>query len=223
MFAQILILPWEDKQEFDKLHAALVTEWKPAGPTEEDAVFSIAKGMWRKRRMQLFLKYEMLRCQVNPGHAAYDEAYALRVFLHGMAAQPDQFDVLIRALSAENATHLRRKFPQGDFQSPSEWARAIQNEVTSVLLPAVENSTEVLICRDAAFFTPKVVSDELGIDDRIDAMIDRAIKRLVQAKAMKRMLGTISPNGGSDQYKKLPSNKAAKVITTNQTRQSDKS
>ncbi len=65
-----------------------------------------------------------------------------------------------------------------------------------------------LIARDAAFFTQEVVKDELAVDDRIDAMIERAVKRLVQAKAMKQMLGSsTSPNRGSDQAKKFPSNK----------------
>jgi hypothetical protein len=54
------------------------------------------------------------------------------------------------------------------------------------------------------------------VDERIEAMIDRAVKRLVQAKAMKQMLDTASPNGGSDHSKKLPSNKrngSAKTVT----------
>jgi hypothetical protein len=37
-------------------------------------------------------------------------------------------------------------------------------------------------------------------------MIDRAVKRLVQAKAMKQIKGTTSANGGTDQPKKLASN-----------------
>jgi hypothetical protein len=50
-FAKTAILPGEDPLEFEYLHHALIEEWKPIGPTEEDAVLSIAKGMWRKRRV----------------------------------------------------------------------------------------------------------------------------------------------------------------------------
>src|SRR5262249_24334273 len=42
----------EDLQEFEGLHSALIEEWGPVGPTEEDAVLTIAKGIWRKRRLQ---------------------------------------------------------------------------------------------------------------------------------------------------------------------------
>lgn len=195
-FAKMMILPWEDPQEFEKLHAALVEEWKPVGPTEHDAVLSIAKG-------------------------AYDEASALRAFSSYIALAPDEFDIALTGLKPRIAEPLRRKFPRGDFQSTSEWVRAIQNEVTSVLLPAVkrfgfDGSPEVLIARDAAFFSQELVKYELAVDERIEAMIDRAVKRLVQAKAMKQMLDTASPNGGSDHSKKLPSNKrngSAKTVT----------
>jgi len=37
------------------------------------------------------------------------------------------------------------------------------------------------------------------VDERIDAMIDRAVKRLVQSKAMKQMLASTSPQGRDDQ------------------------
>jgi hypothetical protein len=37
------------------------------------------------------------------------------------------------------------------------------------------------------------------VEERIDAMIDRAVKRLVQTKAMKQMGVSASPRGGDDQ------------------------
>jgi hypothetical protein len=223
-FAKMVILPWEDPQEFEKLHAALIDEWKPVGPTEHDAVLSIAKGMWRKRRMQYFLWSESQKRRAYPNHPAYDEAKALGVFSYHIDVAPDEVDIALRGLSARNANHLRQKFPQGDFQSTSEWVDAIQEEVTSVLLPAAERfgfdrSTEALIARDAAFFTVEVVKDELAVDERIEAMIDRAVKRLVQTKAIKQMLGTTSPDARTDRTKKLPSNKpdgSTKIVSKKQ-------
>src|SRR2546429_1883493 len=198
VFANIIILPWEDPEEFRILHTALIAEWNPVGPTERDAVLSIAKGMWRKRRMQLFLENDMQRCGTYPDHVAYREAHALRSFceiLESSADKPENAELPFALLSVENRGRLRRKFPRLDFQSTSEWIRAIQNEVTSVLLPEAERfdrSVAVLISRDAGFFTQEVVKHELAVDERIDAMIDRAVKRLVQAKTYKQMLGSIS-------------------------------
>ena len=75
------ILPGEEPREFEELHSALIEEWTPVGPTEEDAVLSIAKGMWRKHRAQKFLDAEIEICQFNPEHPLYDEAHRLRRFL----------------------------------------------------------------------------------------------------------------------------------------------
>jgi hypothetical protein len=221
VFAEILILSWEDPQEFTKLHAALIEEWRPVGPTEEDAVFSIAKGMWRKRRMQRFLPWQMERCRLDPNHPAYDRAHALRVFSNSIANDPDQFEhYAFKALRAGDADHVLRKFPRKNYPT-LEWGLAIQEEVTSVLLPAAEcgSSTELLVARDASFFSQEVVKNELAVDDRIDAMIDRAVKRLVQTKAMKQMLGTTSPDARTDRTKKLPSNKpdgSTKIVSKKQ-------
>jgi hypothetical protein len=66
VFAEIGILDWENRQEFTTLHAALEEEWVPVGPTEHDAVLSIAKGKWRKRRIQWFLKSALIRCKIDP-------------------------------------------------------------------------------------------------------------------------------------------------------------
>jgi hypothetical protein len=216
VFAKIVILPWEDPEEFRILHTAVIAEWNPVGPTEEDAVFTIAKSMWRKRRMQLFLENDMQRCSTYPDHVAYREAHMLRSFceiLESSANKPENFELGFRLLSAENRDRLRRKFPRHDFQSTSEWIRAIQNEVTSVLLPEAEcfdRSVEVLIGRDAGFFTQEVVKHELAVDERLDAMIDRAVKRLMQAKAYKQMLGSTSANGRGDQFANNKPNGLAK-------------
>jgi hypothetical protein len=223
-FSKLMILPWEHLQQFEELHADLIEEWKPDGPTEHDAVFTIAKGMWRKRRMQHFLSSEIERHRLMPNHAAYDEITALRAFSYFIETAPDEFDLALEALTAANADHLRRNFPKGKFQTTSEWVRAIQNEVSSILLPAAERfgfdkSTGALIARDAAFFSQDIVKYELAVEERIDAMIDRAVKRLVQAKAMKQIMGTTSATGGTDQPKKLPSNKpegSAKIVSKRQ-------
>ena len=66
VFSATAIFPGEDEREFEKLHAALIEEWRPVGATEEDAVLSIAKAVWRKRRVQKFLEVQLRRNTVDP-------------------------------------------------------------------------------------------------------------------------------------------------------------
>lgn len=45
------VLPHEDREEYRALHAALVAEHQPAGPTEAHLVEELAGLMWRQRRV----------------------------------------------------------------------------------------------------------------------------------------------------------------------------
>jgi hypothetical protein len=45
-FSQMVLLPGEDREEFEAFHSALREEWDPQGPTQEDKVFNIAQNMW---------------------------------------------------------------------------------------------------------------------------------------------------------------------------------
>src|SRR5438270_13176167 len=51
-WAQAVVLPGEDPHEFDHLQRGLIREWRPCGPAEQDAVLTLAKCMWRKRRVE---------------------------------------------------------------------------------------------------------------------------------------------------------------------------
>ena len=221
-FAKTAILPGEDRREFEELHSALIEEWAPVGPTEEDAVLSIAKGVWRKRRLQKFLHAEIEICRSDREHPLYDAAEGLRNLLNIMEAAPildlmeapHLFESVIR-LAIEStpsyvATKLEQMCPREKFESVSDWL-AMLRVVTSALLRGLEQDgeePEVLLDRSAKVHTPDVANHELAVDERIDAMIDRAVKRLVQTKAMKQMLVSTSPRNRDDQPpKKNPNGK----------------
>jgi hypothetical protein len=224
-FAKTAILPGEDPQEFEELHSALIEEWAPVGPTEEDAVLSIAKGVWRKGRAQKFLHAEIETCRFDREHPLYNEAQELRKllsimetgpFLYLIETAPDLFErglgfAIESAVPDYIARDLEETCPRKNFESASAWLQALRNRITSVLLPACElygEGPDELLGQSAKVLTPEVVKNELAVDERIDAMIDRAIKRLVQTKAMKQMLVGTSPDRGGDQPKKIQSGKS---------------
>jgi len=85
-FSPRIALSPEKIREFEELHSALIDEWKPSGPTEEDAVFSLADLMWRKRRAQYFLQSKLTVITRNPEHHAFDEEAGLPAFIEWMRA-----------------------------------------------------------------------------------------------------------------------------------------
>jgi hypothetical protein len=53
ILSRYTVLPWEDKNEYNALLAALVAEHNPLGPTEEHLVEELVGILWRKRRLRL--------------------------------------------------------------------------------------------------------------------------------------------------------------------------
>jgi hypothetical protein len=80
VFAEPLILPGEDPREFEAIHAALIEEWAPSGPSEQSKVYGIADAMWRKRRSQIFVQAKAISNSSHPDHPAFDEARGLISF-----------------------------------------------------------------------------------------------------------------------------------------------
>ncbi len=53
ILSKFTVLSWEDRDEYDALHAAFIEEHDPVGPTEEHLVEELAGIVWRKRRLRL--------------------------------------------------------------------------------------------------------------------------------------------------------------------------
>ena len=66
LFAEPLILPGEDSREFEALHAALIEEWSPSGPSEQSKVFGIADAEWRKLRSRRFAQAKAISNSMRP-------------------------------------------------------------------------------------------------------------------------------------------------------------
>jgi hypothetical protein len=158
------------------------------GPTEEDAVLSIANGIWRKRRLQKFREAQVSRGRLNPDHTLL----MMKLCVYSILTdKPDRFEDAISRLSPQKEAHLRRNFPRNKFKSTSEWVQAVQQEIKSVLLADANGYNDpplVLLERSSRILSVDDVENELAVDERLDVMIERAIKRLIQTKTMKQLL-----------------------------------
>ena len=144
IFAVNPIIPGEDVREFADLYAALIVEWQPSGPTEADAVHSLADFMWRKRRAQKILCAKLISSTYDRGSPAFDERRGLNLFIYCLRSEPETaFERTASVLlSADSISHLTRRFPRSNCQSTSEWAEAVIAEIKLVLLPAAPPSLE---------------------------------------------------------------------------------
>jgi hypothetical protein len=215
IYSQKTTVPGEIADEFEKLHSALIQEWMPAGPTEKDAVLGIAKAMCHKRRMQKFRNIQLLKNCFDSSHPSFDEESGIKIFLNFLRLQPDDaIKYAHRCLRPNKAQYLKNKFPLSNFKSSREWADAVTNEIKSVLMPVSlpdDHPFAVLgeMFDSLAAFDEDSFDKELKLDERLDLMIDRAVKRLVQTKAMKQMLGLTGAERVEDRVRKIAVKRAA--------------
>jgi hypothetical protein len=219
IFSPILIIPGEDPEDFKQLFLQVAEEWMPDGATERDAALCIAKAMWLKRRLQRFIEVQFTMNMADPNHPGYDEAMGLGGFAALIRLNPARlnpeaaFDEYARCLRPSRISYLRRKFPRSEFLSDSEWAQAIANEITSMLVPEImghsdEDEPHLAMMQSAGAFSNELFDRELALDERLNAMIDRATKRLIHIKAMKEMLRQTSAAPEGEQPNKISARSA---------------
>ena len=214
IYSQKTIGPGKNADEFEELRAALIQEWMPAGPTEKDAVLSIAKAMSHKRRLQTLRNIQLIKNSFDFSHPSFNEESGMNIFLNYLRLRPDDaIKYAGRLLRANKAQHLKTKFPLSNCRSSREWADAVMNEIKLALMPCLLDDHPFAVLGEMlvslAAFDEGSFDKELKLDERLNLMIDRATKRLVQTKMMKQMLGQTGSERGEEQVRKIELKKAA--------------
>jgi hypothetical protein len=153
------VLPGENKGEFEKLHRDLIDEFKPNGAYENDIVATMAHLLWRKQNLETFRIAERARQrskQIRDETVPEDRVeYAAMPLLGVVVHEPVDPAVREAAIRAAN-----------------ERAHKELGE-TYELVEIGEIATIDSLTKD------------LEIHDRLDATIDKCIKRLLMVRGLK--------------------------------------
>jgi hypothetical protein len=93
-------------------------------------------------------------------------------------------------LRKEYRDHLEKHVPESNFETTDAWIIAIKNEVDTVLLPMVKSrrpDPRQYNATAAEFLASDRISEDLEIEDRLDASMDRALRRLFWLKTQKEL------------------------------------
>ena len=159
-FSEVLILPGEDPEAFEKLKQRLFAEYNVSGCSEELTMTSIAKTMWQLQRLRVYEHVQFLRAQGSsspyPGGLKNPVNEIIRKFRakHGLIAPDDS--------SAD---------------APTEEA------------PPKEKTTDERLLELGDFVSLGHLDKELDVENKIMAKLDRLFKRLCQIQAMKSLMG----------------------------------
>jgi hypothetical protein len=201
------MIPAENHRDFENRLRDLYEEFFPAGPTEEDLVERLAVLRWERDRVYRYeqMKMEKRQAELNSlvEFANFDRKLRSLVPEFQKARTVKEVEGLLSELE-DAGIQIGKQWPLEKCDDPEKWGRIIAEGLT---LPPYH---EEFHGRDVFF---KLVEEFPIIErlerlERIDVMIDRTIKRLLQLKTMKQMHRELEPKVMTiSEPKRLPAKK----------------
>jgi hypothetical protein len=186
------IMLWSERYEdYDSLRADLRLEFLPSGSTEEYLVRTLVDLRWRRRRLEC---HEQIVIQQRLNKVRDENEYShhvdnLRSFASefGKATSEEQVEAVLAPLSPLYNNTIRNRWPFKAGDDPQKWGPKIAEGLLAWKRePRYEQADEFTKILDLDEFDAA-----LDRTERLDAMIDRTIKRLMQLKTMKQMHGRL--------------------------------
>jgi hypothetical protein len=98
--------------------------------------------------------------------------------------------MVIDLLPMEFGVHLKEKVPHENYETTAQWIVALKKEVDGVLLPMVRKrqpESDRYFETAAKFLTNERILADLELEERFDAGIDRALKRLFSLRMAEQL------------------------------------
>jgi hypothetical protein len=185
---------WREKyKDYEALRDGLYQEFSPSGSTEEYLVQTLLDLRWRRRRLEC---YEQIVIQQRLDRVREENEYShhvdnLRSFAPKFekATSEEQVEAVLATLSPIYRNTIRNQWPFKSGDDSQKWGPQIaESLLTWKPAPRYEQADEFTKILDLDEFDTALARIE-----RLDAMIDRTIKRLMQLKTMKQMHGRLEP------------------------------
>jgi hypothetical protein len=211
LYAKDVLLPWDCKEDFEKLHQDLKAEFSPHGRAEEEAVLDLAMLHWQKHTLWRVRQVAVLKDPFTKDILETDRKSwsGIRKSLRS-AAKAER--TLVGALEAGTAQQLlaqvRKLGSQMAATSDTEEIKRVEENLIAVLralndhaLPMLERLRQAPNAEQAFDKAYAVDSLErvIRLEAAVDARIAKVLTRLVGLKEFKRTpVGNTSSLGLSD-------------------------
>ena len=179
----------EKKEDFEALHRACVAELQPNGVLEEETVYAIASYMFRKRRVdQLFAEqsewlktapeFDEIETALSV-QSSIEEAKSVFVARQYLALLPDRF-----------LEPIKEMFLQPGRSQDEQWVDDLKRHMDgqmAILEQYLSNLQETPRFKaESALRVQEALMKQAALQERLDWMIDKALKRLANLKVLKR-------------------------------------
>jgi len=188
------VMLWSERYEdYEALRAGLDLEFTPSGATEDYLVRTLQDLLWRRRRLecheQIVIQQRLDRIREENEHSHHVDN--LRSFAPEFekASSVEQVEAVLARLDPIYNITIRNRSPFKAGDDPQKWGLKIAEGLLAWrTTPRYEQADEFIKILDLDEF-----DKSLDRIERLDANIDRTIKRLMQLKTMKQMHGQLEP------------------------------
>ncbi|SHH64344.1 hypothetical protein [Bradyrhizobium erythrophlei] len=188
------VMLWSERYEdYEALRDGLYQEFTPSGSTEEYLVQKLLDLRWRRRRLecheQIVIQQRLDRVRAKNEYSYHVDN--LRSFAPEFreATSEEQVEARLATLSPIYRNTIRDQWPFKSGDESQKWGPLIAEGLLAWKpAPRYEQADEFIKILDLDEFDTSLERIE-----RLDAMIDRTIKRLMQLKTMKQMHGRLEP------------------------------
>jgi hypothetical protein len=198
LYAKDVLLPWDSKEDFEKLHEDLKAEFSPHGRAEEEAVLDLATLHWQKHTLWRMRQLAVLKDPFT-GDILETERKSWSGIRKCLRAAANAERTLVGALESGTAVQLlaqiTRLRKQMGATSDTEEVKRVEEKMIAVLrtlsdyvLPLLERLRQGPNAEQAFDKAYSVDSLEkvIRLEAAVDARIGKVLARLVGLKEFKR-------------------------------------
>jgi hypothetical protein len=185
---------WSERyKDYEALRDGLCQEFNPSGSTEEYLVRTLLDLRWRRRRLecheQIVIQQRLEKIQAENEYSRHVDNLRSLAPQFAKAITVEQVEVALATLDPIYRNTIRDRWPYNAGDDPQQWGLKIAEGLLA-WAPAArhEQANEFIKTLDLDEF-----DRSLNRIERLDVMIERTIKRLMQLKTMKQMYSRLEP------------------------------
>ena len=197
VYAGDVLLPWDSKSDFEKLHADLKAEFSPRGRAEEEAVLDLAFLHWHKQTVWRMWQTAVLRDPFTLDIVQTKGRSWAKIRKRLRSAAYDHHTLLgmADAKHAEMLSQVGQLQKKMDAASNTQDVKVIACKIDALLqvvnahvLPLVQSLKEAPDAEEAfdRTYAAEGIEKILRLEAAIDARIAKVLARLVGLKEFKR-------------------------------------
>jgi hypothetical protein len=200
VYSSDIVLPWERAEDFNELLNGIRLDFMPNGTTEDDVVFEIAVLHWKKRRfnraLQLAFLQSTLAAEIEK--SGKRSVTGIHRFLKAQRLEQGQFPAAVVSLS-EAMTDLtsfaksKKKPSMGklgaNLRSVINDIEAMQPHIEAEAKSQADEKPQAQEKVSDSAYSLDTIGQAYEMEERLDALIEKKIKRLIIIREFQRQYG----------------------------------